>query len=331
VPWVHDQPRRALITGVAGQDGSYLAELLLGRGLEVHGTLRRPPAEPHPLHVPAAVQLHVADLEEPGAVERVVAEVAPDDVYNLAGSTSVAESWSQPASAAAVMGVGAVRILEAAWQLYGVTGRAVRVLQASSAEIYGDPDEVPQSELTPLRPVTPYGAAKAFAHQMTSVYRNRGLHAASAVLYNHESPRRPATFVSRKIAQGVAQIACGQRDVLVLGNISVTRDWGYAPDFVEAMALILAADDAEDVVVATGEAHSVEAFVAEAFAAVGIDDHRPFLRQDSALLRPADPRSLVGDPARLKELGWRPSMSFQQLVRLMVDDDLARLRAHAPQ
>lgn len=316
--------RRALITGVAGQDGSYLAELLLGSGLEVHGSIRAPVGNP-PAHVPSGVTLHRADLEVPGEIEALIAKVAPDDIYNLAGGTSVAQSWERPASAAAVMGVGAVRVLESAWQLQDRTGKRVRVLQASSAEIFGDPDRAPQREDTPVRPVTPYGAAKAFAHQMTAVYRKRGLHAVSAILYNHESPRRPDTFVARKISRRVAEISRGLADGLVLGNLSVTRDWGYAPDFVAAMTQVLSLDEAFDVVIATGEAHSVAEFVREAFAAVGIEDYQRLLRQDPALLRPADPRALVGDSSRLRGLGWRPSLDFGELVRLMVDADIALL------
>ena len=320
-----EAPAVALITGVAGQDGSYLAELLLSRGMEVHGTVRQLPAPG--TQVPAGVRLHVADLGLAGQVEDVIAKVAPDQVFNLAGGTSVAQSWARPAESAAVMGVGAVRVLEAAWQLQQRTGAPIRVLQASSAEIFGDPEEVPQSERTRLRPVTPYGAAKAFAHQMTEVYRQRGLHAVSAILYNHESPRRPLTFVARKIARGVAQIAAGQSEELVLGNTSATRDWGYAPDFVQAMTLVLAEPVPADVVVGTGEAHSVAEFVAEAFAVVGIEDHERLVRQDPSLYRPADPRALVADSATLRGLGWRPSLDFHQLVRLMVEADVAALAA----
>jgi GDPmannose 4,6-dehydratase len=322
---VPDLPRTALITGVAGQDGTYLAELLVSQGVEVHGTVRSRDRAAHAGRALPGVRLHVADLLSDEQVEAIMTAVAPQEVYNLAGSTSVAQSWQDPVVSVDVMGVGAVRVLESAWRLQERTGKPVHVLQASSAEIFGDPEHAPQNEDTPVQPVTPYGAAKAFAHHMVGVYRSRGLFAVSAILYNHESPRRPETFVARKISRGVAEIATGRRSELVLGNTAVTRDWGYAPDFVAAMCRVLRADVPADFVVATGEAHSVEDFVREAFAVIGIDDHESYLRTDAALHRPADPRALVGDARRLRTLGWEPSLDFPALVALLVESDLRRL------
>lgn len=310
--------QRVLITGALGQDGWYLAKLLSQRGAVVHGTDR------HAARVSAGadgltgVTLHHADLSDERAMGRLVAELEPTHVYNLAGSTSVARSWSHPAESADILGVGTVRLLAAAWDLHA-SGRPVRLLQASSAEIFGDPAASPQTEDTPVNPVTPYGAAKAFAHSMVRVYRQRGLFATTAILYNHESPRRPDSFVAAKIAQGVADIAAGRATTIRLGNIDVHRDWGYAPDYVEAMTHILDARTPDDYVVATGESRTVREFVIEAFAVAGIDDWESHVEIDPDLFRPADPRSLVGDAARLRGLGWRPTMSFADLVRAMVE------------
>jgi GDPmannose 4,6-dehydratase len=326
---VPDLPRTALITGVAGQDGTYLAELLISQGVEVHGTVRSRDRADHAARALPGVRLHLADLLSDEQVDAVMTAVAPQEVYNLAGSTSVAQSWQDPVASADVMGVGAVRVLESAWRLQERTGEPVHVLQASSAEIFGDPQHAPQNEDTPLQPVTPYGAAKAFAHHMAGVYRSRGLFAVSAILYNHESPRRPETFVARKISRGVAEIATGRRSELVLGNTAVTRDWGYAPDFVTAMCRVLRTEVPADFVVATGEAHSVEDFVRAAFAVIGIDDHERYVRTDAALRRPADPRALVGDATRLRTLGWAPSLDFRALVTLLVEADLERLTSRA--
>jgi GDPmannose 4,6-dehydratase len=205
------------------------------------------------------------------------------------------------------------------------SGHPVRVLQASSAEIFGDAVDVPQRESTPIRPVTPYGAAKAYAHEMAGIYRTRGLHVSAAVLYNHESPRRPVSFVARKISLGVARISRGLEDELVLGNIDVLRDWGYAPDYVDAMRRIIEQPSADDYVVASGEAHTVRDYVAEAFSYVGISDWESKVRVDPALYRPADPQRLVGDSGKLRGIGWRPTMSFSQLVATMIDAELSRM------
>ena len=313
---------RVLITGVLGQDGWYLARQLADAGHEVHGTDR------HESRVAAGdeglqgVALHHADLLDEHAMGRLVAEVEPTRIFNLAGSTSVARSWSHPAESANILGVGAVRLLAAAWELHAA-GKAVRFLQASSAEIFGDPASSPQTEDTPIAPVTPYGAAKAFAHSMVRVYRQRGMFATTAVLYNHESPRRPQSFVAAKIARGVAEIAAGRREKLTLGNIDVSRDWGFAPDYAAAMNVILDAPRADDYVVATGDSRSVRDFVAAAFRAVGIEDWESRVEVDRDLFRPADPRSLVGDAARLRALGWKPSLDFDALVRILVEAQVA--------
>ena len=315
--------QRVLITGVLGQDGWYLARLLKERGAAVHGTDRhveRVRAQHSDL---SGVELHHADLTDDEAMGRVVEKVQPTHIYNLAGSTSVARSWTHPTESADVLGLGTIRLLAAAWDLHD-RGRPIRFLQASSAEIFGDPASSPQDETTPVAPVTPYGAAKAFAHSMVSVYRRRGLFATTAILYNHESPRRPESFVAAKIAQGVVDIAQGRQSTLALGNIDVHRDWGYAPDYVDAMTRILDAEAPDDYVVATGESRSVRDFVIEAFQVVGIDDWERHVVIDPQFFRPADPRSLVGDSTRLRSLGWRPSMTFRELVRAMV---LPRLEA----
>lgn len=315
---------RILITGVLGQDGWYLARLLADRGHEVHGTDHDPTRVERGVEGLEGIVLHHADLVDEHRMGSLVADLRPTQIYNLAGSTSVARSWTHPAESANVLGVGAVRLLAAAWSLHAA-GNPVRLLQASSAEIFGDPIVSPQTEETPVAPVTPYGAAKAFAHSMVSVYRKRGMFATGAVLYNHESPRRPSTFVAAKIARGVAEIARGQQERLTLGNLDVSRDWGYAPDYVEAMSAILGAPDAGDYIVATGEARSVRDFVRAAFAVVGIENWESYVDVDPALFRPADPRSLVGDASRLRALGWKPSVDFEQLVTALVEHHVREL------
>lgn len=314
---------RALVTGPTGQDGGYLLERLLHDGWEVHAVVREAD------HVPSSgaddVEWHVADLCRPGLLRGVVMEVQPDHLYNLAGVSSVAASWREPELTTQVNAAAVATLLEAAWSLQEQTGRQVRFLQAGSAEIFGQAEEVPQTELTPLRPVNPYGAAKAFAHQMVTVYRARGLHATNCVLYNHESPRRPESFVTRKITMGVARIVRGEQTDLVLGDLDVRRDWGWAPDFVDAMLRAARHDIPDDYLVATGEAHSVKEFVAAAFARVGVEDWRAYVRTDPAFVRPADPSLLVGDASKARDvLGWRPTKTFAEIVSAMVDADLAR-------
>jgi len=274
-------------------------------------------------HVPAQVVLHEGDLCDVERTRDLLLEVTPDEVYNLAAVSSVAASWRSPDLAAAVNGSAAVGLLESAYQLQERSGRRVRFVQASSAEVFGDPQHVPQDESTPVKPVNPYGAAKAFAHLAVDVWRRRGLHATSLVLYNHESPRRGTEFVTRKITSTVAAISQGRADRLTLGSLDVRRDWGWAPDYVDAMVRAARADTADDFVIATGVGHSVRDFVAAAFAHVGIDDWESLVTTDPTFVRPSDPAELVGDARRARTvLGWSPTVDFTGIVRAMVDADL---------
>ncbi len=320
--------RAALVTGVTGQDGGYLAEQLLSAGWSVHGVVR--PGEHIPEHLATsddALVLHEADLLDRPAMTRVVEAAAPAAVFNLAGLSSVALSWQDPVLAAQVNGVAVACLLELSWQAQQATGRGVRFLQASSAEIFAGATSAPQDEDTPLSPRSPYGASKAFAHHLVHVYRARGLHAVNAILYNHESPRRPPTFVTRKITQAVAAIADGRQDFLLLGNLEARRDWGWAPEYVDAMVRAVLADAPDDYVIATGESHTVADFVAAAFGRVGIEDWQRFVQQDDTFVRPVDAVELVGDARRAKErLGWVPAVGFTELVGRMVDHDRGQLR-----
>lgn len=309
---------RALVTGVTGQDGSYLTDLLVASGFEVHGMVAPDAATDLP-----RVVLHLADISDTDAAAEVVRTVRPDHVYNLAGVSSVAASWANPVGTMKVNATGAVGLLEAAWALHE-TGHDVRFVQACSAEMFGESEQAPQNEDTAIRPVNPYGASKALAHLAVGVYRARGLHASSAILYNHESPRRPATFVTRKITSTVAAISRGQATELRLGNLDARRDWGWAPDYVRALYLAASHPHGGDYVLATGISHSVRDFVAAAFARVGIDDWEPYVVVDPAFFRPTDPSELRGDATRARELlGWTPTTSFAEMVARMVEVDLA--------
>jgi GDPmannose 4,6-dehydratase len=310
--------RRALITGVGGQDGSYLAESLLERGYEVAGVVRDPAGEqPNLAAVRERVELVAVDLLDQAALARLLAEHRPDEVYNLASPSFVPRSWEHPVETAEFAAVGVTSLLEAVRSVDG----GIRVYQASSSEIFGEPVEVPQHEATPLAPVTPYGVAKAYGHFIVGSYRRRyGLHASAGILFNHESPRRPETFLPSKVAHAAARIARGEAHELPLGDLDAQRDWGDARDAVEAMRLMLRQDEPGDYVVATGELHSVRELVEIAFGHVGLD-WRDHVRVDESLKRgPAELHRLVGDASKARELlGWRPTVSFEELVILLVE------------
>lgn len=318
---------QAFITGVTGQDGSYLAERLLREGWGVHALVRSTQdAGEEPLE--SGVTSHVGDLGDPQSVARIIADVEPDVVYNLAGISSVALSWQEPELTSRVTGTSVAAMLEASWKLQEKLGRPVRFLQASSSEIFGAAVERPQTEATPLRPVSPYGAAKAYAHHVVGVYRGRGMLTSAAILYNHESPRRPETFVTRKITAAAASISLGLTDSVSLGNLDARRDWGWAPDYVDAMVRIASAEVADDFIVATGEAHTVREFVEAAFAAAGIDDWEQFVKIDPRFNRPVDAPEMVGDATKLRTtLDWAPTVSFADLVGQMVENDV-RILSH---
>jgi GDPmannose 4,6-dehydratase len=305
--------RRALVTGIAGQDGSYLAELLLGHGYEVFGTVLGSPER-----LPDGVQL-VDDA--PAAIR----ELRPDETYHLASASFVPASWEDPVSTSRFAAESAAGLLDALRREHPEG----RFLNAASAEIFGAPRERPQTEETAIRPLTPYGAGKAFAHFLTGAFRRQyGLYASSVILFNHESERRPPQFLTRKVSRAAAAISLGLERELQLGDLTARRDWGYAPDYVRAMWSTLQADEADDYVVATGESHSVEEFVAAAFAHVGLD-WREYVRHDESLSRgSADSPELVGDPTKINErLGWEPEIRFEELVGRLVDADLEELRA----
>lgn len=314
----------ALVTGVRGQDAGYLCEHLLRDGYAVHG-LDRHAGDAVPPWL-KGVTLHEVDLCDTTAVHDLVMRIRPDEVYNLAAISSVAACWADPVTCAQVNGVAVAGLLEAAWQLQENLGRPVRVVQASSAEIFGATTQVPQNELTPVAPVNPYGAAKAYAHHLVDVYRQRGLHSGAVVLYGHESVRRPTRFVTRKISSTVAAIAVGEADTLTLGPLDARRDWGWAPEYVDAMIRAARHPEPMDFVLATGQAHSIEEFVAEAFARIGVEDWRSRVTSDAGLARPTNVQLQVGDSSRAAQvLGWTPTVVFPEVVHRMVDADLAAL------
>jgi len=316
--------RRALITGITGQDGSYLAELLLEKGYEVHGLVRRSSTERFDRieHLRGKIVLHQGDLLDQRSLVDALRASRPDEVYNLAAMSYVAASWAQPTLTAEFTGVGVTRILEA----FREVCPDGRFYQASSSEMFGSVREVPQNERTPFYPRSPYGVAKAYGHFITVNYRESyGLHATSGILFNHGSPRRGLEFVERKITWHAAAIRLGLADELRLGNLDAERDWGYARDYVEAMWMMLQLDRPEDFVIATGRAHSVRDCVAIAFdqAGVSVEDH---VVSDPSLMRPAEVDHLIGDYGKAKRmLGWEPATDFETLIRMMVDADLALL------
>ena len=324
------ETRRALITGITGQDGSYLAELLLAKGYEVHGMVRRSSTETFQRLQDCRddVVLHTGDLLDQSSLADVMRECTPHEIYNLAAMSFVAASWNQPVLTASYSGVGVTRMLEA---MRGVVPEA-RFYQASSSEMFGQVLEVPQTEKTPFYPRSPYGVAKAYGHFITVNYRESyELFACSGILFNHESERRGLEFVTRKVSHGAAAIKLGLSDELALGNLDAERDWGYAKDYVEAMWLMLQQDEPGDYVVATGETHSVRELVDVAFGRVGLDP-ADYVRTDPKYLRPAEVEHLIGDASKARErLGWVPKTSFEDLVQLMVDADLELLASGVPQ
>ena len=324
---------RALITGISGQDGSYLAELLLEKGYCVEGVVRPTSSLRWLQHLVDNSQingrqffLHRIDLNDTSALREFLIKTAPDELYHLAGQSHVGASFEHIESTCELTAMGTLRLLEVVRRL----PRPLRLFHASSSEIFGKPDIIPQDEQTPVRPVTPYGSAKAFATQMVSIYRHAfGLFASNGILYNHESPRRGSNFVTAKICQAAAAIKQGRQRELLLGNTAPCRDWGDAREFVRGMWLALQHPTAEDFVFATGEVHSVQDVVETAFAAVGLD-WREFVKQDPKLLRPNEPGRLVGNPAKaLRLLGWKSSSSFQRLITEMTEAHLVQAEMKA--
>ena len=325
--------KRAIITGITGQDGSYLAELLLDKGYEVVGAVRRSSAPNYWRieHLLPRLQLRPADLLDQLSLVRMIDEVRPHELYNLAAMSFVPASWDQPLLTGEYNSMGVTRVLEAIRQV----DSSIRLYQASSSEMFGKVREVPQTELTPFYPRSPYGVSKAFAHYITVNYRESyGLFACSGILFNHESPRRGVEFVTRKVTDGVARIKLGLADSLALGNLDAQRDWGFAGDYVRAMHLMLQQDQPDDYVIAMGVSHSVRDLVETAFGHVGLDYER-YVKIDPAFLRPAEVDHLIGDASKARrELGWEPRVDFRGLVTMMVDADVERLSgtpARAPQ
>ena len=316
--------RRALITGITGQDGSYLAELLLDKGYEVTGIVRRASAPNlwRIEHLLDRVTLRPADLLDQLSLIRVIDDVRPHELYNLAAMSFVPASWDQPMLTGEYNAQGVTRALEAVRHV----DPSIRFYQASSSEMFGKVREVPQTELTPFYPRSPYGVSKVFAHYITVNYRESyDLFAVSGILFNHESPRRGLEFVTRKVTDGVARIKLGLAETLSLGNLDAQRDWGFAGDYVRAMWLMLQQDRADDYVIATGESHSVRDLVEVAFGHAGLEWQK-FVRTDPALLRPAEVDHLIGDPSKARNtLDWHPSVDFKGLIRMMVDADIERL------
>ena len=321
-------PRKALITGITGQDGSYLAELLLAKGYEVHGLIRRSSSfstgridhlyqDPHEHET--RLFLHYADLTDSSSLHSHLQAIRPDEVYNLGAQSHVKVSFEMPEFTADSVAMGALRLLEAV----RTASWPIRYYQAGSSEMYGEVAESPQTEGTPFRPRSPYAIAKVFAHWMTVQYRDAyDLHASNGILFNHESPRRGGTFVTRKVTRGIAAILAGRDEHLYMGNLDARRDWGYAPEYVDAMWRMLQQDMPGDFVVATGEMHSVRELVEEAFRLVGLD-WQEHVRIDERYFRPTEVDELCGDASQAREvLGWRPTVTFHELVRIMLEADL---------
>jgi GDPmannose 4,6-dehydratase len=323
--------KRAFITGITGQDGSYLAELLLGKGYEVHGLIRRASTfnteridhlykDSHDQK--ARLFLHYGDLSDTASIQHLLYETKPDEIYHLGAQSHVRVSFDIPEFTGDVTGLGTLRLLEAMRHL----GLKNRFYQASSSEMYGLVQEVPQRENTPFYPRSPYAAAKVYGYWITVNYRESyKLHASNGILFNHESPRRGETFVTRKITRAIARIKAGLQEKLYLGNLDSKRDWGYAPEYVEAMWLMLQQENPDDYVIATGETHSVREFLLESFSHAGLDWEK-YVAIDPRYFRPAEVDLLIGDPAKAKkQLGWEPKVTFQELVKIMVDADIQSL------
>jgi GDPmannose 4,6-dehydratase len=318
--------KRALITGITGQDGSYLAELLLDKDYEVHGVMRRNSTftTGRIEHIFDKIELHYGDLADSSSLQHIVAKVQPDEVYNLAAQSHVKVSFDVPEYTADVTGTGTLRLMEA----IRTCAPKAKFYQASSSEMFGKVLEVPQTEKTPFYPRSPYGAAKVYSYWITKNYRESyDMFACNGILFNHESPRRGETFVTRKITRAVAAIKAGKQDKLYLGNLDAKRDWGFAGDYVEAMWLMLQQDKPDDYVVATNETHSVKEFCEIAFGRVGLDWQK-YVEVSEKYFRPAEVDLLIGDPAHAKkQLNWEPKVSFKQLVEMMVDMDVKNLKS----
>jgi GDPmannose 4,6-dehydratase len=319
--------RKAFITGITGQDGRHLAEFLHGKGYKVFGMMKgqnNPRAEMLRDEFPF-IEIVPGDLTDLTSLVTALEYVQPDEFYNLGAISFVAMSFNQAELTANVTGLGVLRALEAVRIVGGAQNNPIRFYQASSSEVFGKVREVPQTELTPFHPRSPYGVAKVFGHNITMNYRESyGMYACSGILFNHEGPRRGLEFVTRKITNTAARIKLGVEKELVLGNTDAKRDWGYAGDYVKAMWLMLQQDEPDDYVIATGETHSIEEFLTLAFDKVGLGDWRPYVRHDAKFLRPAEVDLLIGDPAKAKaKLGWQPEVNFEQLVQMMVEHDLA--------
>lgn len=320
-------PKTALITGVTGQDGSYLAELLLKQGYRVVGMTRRSSTDVHERieHIVDDIEIVSGDLLDQSSMTKIVAAVQPEEIYNLAAQSFVPTSWAQPVLTGEFTALGVTRMLEA----IRAVNPKIRFYQASSSEMFGKVREVPQTEQTSFYPRSPYGVAKVYGHWITVNYRESfDMFAVSGILFNHEAPRRGKEFVTRKITDGVARIKYGIARELRLGNLDAKRDWGFAGDYVRAMWMMLQQDEAQDFVIATGRAHSVRDFVRLAFQAAGLD-YEQYTRIDQRFVRPAEVDLLIGDASRARRiLGWQPEVSFESLVEMMVEADLKRLRAH---
>lgn len=320
--------KKAFITGITGQDGSYLAEFLLEKGYKVYGLTRRTSTQNFERIASIVdnpnIELISGDLTDQHSMTQALNQIQPDEVYNLAAQSFVQTSWDQPVLTGDVTAIGVTRLLEAV----RLACPQARVYQASSSEMFGRVQEVPQSESTPFYPRSPYGVAKVYGHWITVNYRESyDMYAVSGILFNHESPRRGLEFVTRKISYNVAKIAMGMQDKIQLGNLDAKRDWGYAKDYVEAMWLMLQQDTPDDYVIATGETHSVREFVQKACAVAGISDWESIIEQNQKFMRPAEVDLLIGDPGHAKRvLNWQPKTSFDELVRLMVEADLALLK-----